>query len=53
LPEPAKPANSTVYRIAAKQIRLGTVEAVEESGTIQKAAEEFKQPAVKLYAVRR
>lgn len=53
LPEPAKPTSWTVYRIAAKQIRLGTVEAVDESETIQKAAEEFKQPAAKLYAVRR
>jgi hypothetical protein len=31
---------------------LGTVEAAEERGAIQKAAEEFSQPATKLYAVR-
>jgi len=37
----------------AKQVRLGTVEAVDEREAIQKAAEEFKQYAAKLMAVRR
>jgi hypothetical protein len=52
-PEPPKPTTSTVYKIAAKQIRLGIVEAADERQAIQKAAEEFKQPATKLYPVRR
>jgi hypothetical protein len=52
-PEPPKPTTWTVYKIAANQIRLGTVEAVDEGEATQKAAEEFKQPATKLYAVRR
>jgi hypothetical protein len=41
----------TVYKIAAKQIRLGTFAAVDESEAIEKAAKEVKQPARKLYAV--
>lgn len=40
----------TVYKIATKQIRLGTFAAVDESEAIERAAKEFKQPAAKLYA---
>ena len=51
--EPPKPTTWTVYKLGAKQIRLGTVEAVDEREAIQKAAEGFKQPARSFYAVRR
>jgi hypothetical protein len=37
-PEPPKPTTWTVYKIAAKQIRLGTVEAADEATAIEKAA---------------
>jgi hypothetical protein len=51
----AKPKSITwtVYKIAAKRLRPGTVAAADKREAIQKAAEEFKQPATKLYAVRR
>ena len=49
-PEPPKP---TTYKIAAKAVRLGTVEAADEATAIEKAAAEFKVPATRLMAVRR
>jgi hypothetical protein len=52
-PEPPKRTTWTIYKIAAKQTRLGEIEAADEREAIQKAAEEFKQPTTKLYAVRR
>jgi hypothetical protein len=45
-PEPPKPTIWTIYKIAAKQTRLGTVEAADECAAIQKAAEEFRRPAL-------
>jgi hypothetical protein len=48
-PEPPKPTTWTIYKIAAKAVRLGTVEAA----AIEKAAAEFKVPATRLMAVRR
>jgi hypothetical protein len=51
--QPAKPATWTIYKIAAKAVRLGTVEAPDEAILIQKAATEFKVPAKRLMASRR
>jgi hypothetical protein len=50
-PEPAKPMTWSIYKIAAKAIRLGTVEAVDEATAIEKAAAEFKVPATRLMAI--
>jgi membrane-bound lytic murein transglycosylase B len=52
-PEPQKPTNWTIYKIAAKQTWVGTVEAADEAKAIEKAAAEFRVPATKLHAVRR
>jgi hypothetical protein len=52
-PEPPKPTTWTIYKIAAKQVWIGTVEAAAEAEAIEKAAAEFKQYAAKLMAVRR
>lgn len=43
----------TIYKLAAKATWLGEVEATDEADAIEKAAEQFKQPATKLMAVRR
>lgn len=51
-PEPAKPIAWDIYKAASKLRPLGAVEAADESEAIQKAAEEFKQPATKLIALR-
>jgi hypothetical protein len=52
-PEPTKPTTWTVYKIAPKQIRLGTVEAPHEAAAIEKAAAEFKVLPSRLMAIRR
>jgi hypothetical protein len=52
-PRPPTPATWTIYKIAAKQTRLGEVEANSESEAIEKAAAEFRQHQSKLMAVRR
>jgi membrane-bound lytic murein transglycosylase B len=52
-PEPPRPTTWTIYKIAAKAVRLGTVEAADEASAIEKAAAEFKVPATRLMAVRR
>ena len=44
-PEPPKPIVWTVYKLAAKQERLGVVEAPDEATAIEKGAAEFKVPA--------
>jgi hypothetical protein len=51
--EPPKPTTWTVYKLAAKQIRLGTVEAPDEATAMERAAAEFKVLASRLMAVRR
>jgi hypothetical protein len=43
----------SIYKITAKAVLLGTVEAPDEPTAIEKAAEEFNQPANRLMAVRR
>jgi len=40
-----------VYKVAAKSVRLGTVEAPDKAEAIEKAAQEFKTEAWRLYAV--
>jgi hypothetical protein len=52
-PGPTQPTRWTIYKLAAKQIWIGEVEAADEREAIEKAAEQFKQPATKLHAVRR
>jgi hypothetical protein len=44
-PEQPKPAVWTIYKIAAKPERLGTVEAPDEATAIERGAAEFKVPA--------
>jgi hypothetical protein len=51
-PEPPKPTTWTIYKIAAKAVRLGTVEAPDEAAAMEKAAAEFKVPAKRLMALR-
>jgi len=46
------PTSWTIYKLAARQQRLGTVEAATESEAIEEAAAEFKQYAPKLMACR-
>jgi hypothetical protein len=50
---PQPPDDWTIHKIAAKAVRLGTVEAAEEGAAIGKAAAEFKVLANRLMAVRR
>ena len=52
-PESPKPTTWTIYKIAAKAVRLGTVGAADEGTAIEKAAAEFRMPATRLMAVRR
>jgi hypothetical protein len=52
-PEPAKPMTWTIYKLAAKAERLGTVEASDEATAIERGAAEFKVPANRPMAVRR
>jgi hypothetical protein len=43
----------TIYKLAAKAVRLGTVEAPDEVAAIEKGASAFKVPANRLMAIRR
>ena len=53
-PEPPPlPITWTIYKIAAKQTWVGTVEAPDEATAIEKAAAEFRVPATRLDAVAR
>ncbi len=51
-PEPP-PKSWNVYKVAAKAIWLGTVQAPDKKAAIEKAAQEFKIDAWRLYAVPR
>jgi hypothetical protein len=53
VPKKPQPTTWTIYKVAAKQTRLGEVEAADEREAIEKAAKEFGQHATKLIAVRR
>jgi hypothetical protein len=52
-PEPPKPTTWTIYQLAAKAVRLGTVETADEATAIEKGAVEFKVRATRLMATRR
>jgi len=52
-PEPPEPKIWTIYKVAAKAIWLGTIEAPEKAAAIEKGAKEFKTEAWRLYAVER
>jgi len=52
LEPPQQPITWTIYKVAAKQIWVGTVDASDEATAIEKAAAEFKIPTTKLHAVR-
>jgi hypothetical protein len=44
-PEPPKPIRWSIYKIAAKAVRLGTVEAPDAATAIERVAEQFKTTA--------
>jgi hypothetical protein len=50
---PEQPTNWNIYKVAAKAILLGTVEAPGKKAAIEAAAKEFKTDAWRLYAVPR
>ena len=52
-PEPPKPLSWKIYKIAAKAVWIGEVEAPNEAAAIEKAAAESRVPATKLMAIRR
>ena len=52
-PAPPKLKTWTIYKVAAKTIWLGTVEALNKRSAIAKGAQEFKTEAWRLYAVER
>ncbi len=49
--EPSEPTSWNVYKAVKKAVRLGTVEAPDKAAAIEKAAQEFKAEAWRLYAV--
>ena len=52
-PEQPQLSKWAIYKITAKQTRVGEVEAADEREAIEKAAAEFRQRQAKLMAVRR
>jgi hypothetical protein len=52
-PEPSKPIVWNVFKIAAKAVFLGVIEAPDEATAIEKGAAEFKVAANRLMALRR
>ncbi len=52
-PEPPPSTSWDVYKVAAKVIWLGTLEAPNKKAAIEAAAKEFKTDAWRLYAVPR
>jgi hypothetical protein len=51
--EPPKPILWSIYKLAAKAVWLGAVEAPDEATAMEKAAAEFKVPDTRLMAMRR
>jgi hypothetical protein len=51
-PEQPKPVRWGIYKLAAKAVWLGNVEAPDEASAIEKGAAEFKVGANRLMAVR-
>jgi hypothetical protein len=52
-PAPPKPIGWGIYKIAAKAVWLGNVDASDGGEAIAKGAEQFKVPATRLIATRR
>jgi hypothetical protein len=52
-PELPLPTRWDVYGVAKKSVWLGTVDAPDKSAAVEKAAQEFKTEAWRLYAVPR
>lgn len=52
-PEPPPLSTWDVFKIAKKSVWLGTVEAADNDAAIEKAAQEFKTDAWRLYAMQR
>jgi hypothetical protein len=52
-PELSQPTIWDIFKIAKKSAWLGTIEAPDKQAAIEKAAEEFKAEAWRLYAVAR
>jgi hypothetical protein len=52
-PEPLKPITWNVFKIAAKVLFLGVIEAPDEPTAIERGAAEFRVPANRLMAIRR
>ncbi len=51
--KPEQPKTWTLYKVAAKAIWLGTVEAPDKGAAIEAGAKEFKTDAWRLYAMPR
>ncbi len=52
-PDPPKPTTWTIYKLAARQERLGIVEAPDEAAAMEKGAAEFGVKTKRLVAIRR
>jgi hypothetical protein len=52
-PEPPQSITWTIYKIAAKQVCLGTVEASDAATAIERAAAEYRVDTWRLLAVQR
>ena len=52
-PEAPKPIIWNVYKIAKKAVWLGTVEAPDKQAAVERAAQQFKVDAWRLYAMER
>jgi hypothetical protein len=50
---PSQMTGWAIYHAVNRAVWLGTVEATDEANAIEKGAQEFKQDAAKLIAVRR
>jgi hypothetical protein len=51
--EPSKPIVWSVFKIAAKVVFLGVIEAPDEAAAIESGSAEFQVPATRLIAIRR
>jgi hypothetical protein len=52
-PEPMKPIIWNIFKITAKAIFLGVIEAPDEATAIERSAAEFEVPATRLMAIPR
>lgn len=52
-PAPSQPTKWTIYKLAAKQMRLDVVEAPDEATAMEKAAAESNMQANRLMAIGR